>query len=109
MSVSHALISAAPGTDEQVPGLLEVLARVTGPRRERGRRFTLVFVLAVAVVCVLAGAKSFREIGDQAGGLPQGLLARLGGSRTRCGGGSPLLARSGSAPCCRTWTRPRWT
>ena len=79
MSVSHALISAVSGTDEQVPGLLEVLAQVSDPRRERGRRFTLVFVLAVAVVCVLAGAKSFREIGDQAGDLPQGLLARLGG------------------------------
>jgi hypothetical protein len=79
MPVSHALISAVSGTDEQVRGLLEVLAQVTGPRRERGRRFTLVFVLAVAVVCVLAGAKSFREIGGQAGDLPQGLLARLGG------------------------------
>ncbi len=79
MSVSHALISAVPGTGEQVPGLLEVLAQVADPRRERGRRFTLVFVLAVAVVCVLAGAKSFREIGDQAGDLPQGLLAGLGG------------------------------
>jgi len=53
MSVSHALISAVSGTDEQVPGLLEVLAQVTNPRRERGRRFTLVLVLAVAAVCVL--------------------------------------------------------
>lgn len=59
--------TAASGTDEQVPGLLGVLAQVTDPRRERGRRFTLVFVLAVAVVCVLAGAKSFREIGGQGG------------------------------------------
>jgi predicted transposase YbfD/YdcC len=36
-------------------------------------------VLAVAVVCVLAGAKNFREIGDQAADLPQDLLAALGG------------------------------
>jgi hypothetical protein len=45
---------------EPAPGLLEVLAQVADPRRRRGRRFTL----AVAVVCVLAGARSFREIGD---------------------------------------------
>lgn len=56
-----------------------VLAQVTGPRRKRGRRFTLVFMLAVAVVCVLAGARNFREIGDQAADLPQDLLAVPGG------------------------------
>jgi hypothetical protein len=38
-----------------------------------------VFLLAVAAACVLAGAQNFREIGDQAGGLPQEVLARLGG------------------------------
>lgn len=54
-----------------------VLAQIPDPRR--GRRFTVVFILAVAVACVLAGAKSFREIGDQARDLPQEVLARLGG------------------------------
>jgi predicted transposase YbfD/YdcC len=48
-------------------------------RRFRGRRYRLVFVLAVAAACVLAGARSFREIGDQAADLPQDVLARLGG------------------------------
>jgi DDE family transposase len=70
-------------TDEQagdeIPGLLEVLARVPDPRGNRGRRYRLVFVLAVAVACVLAGAKNFREIGDQARDLPQDVLRRLGG------------------------------
>src|SRR5712691_6604766 len=81
MPVSHAAVtSPAPASaDEQVPGLLEVLAQVPDPRMRRGRRFGLVFVLAVAVVCVLAGAKGFREIGDQAADLPQELLAVLGG------------------------------
>jgi DDE_Tnp_1-associated len=46
-----------------------------------------VFLLAVAVVCVLAGAKGFREIGDQATDLPQEVLARLGGTPR------PLLRR----------------
>jgi predicted transposase YbfD/YdcC len=66
-------------TDEKVPGLLGVLARVRDPRKMRGRRFSLVFSLAVAVICVLAGARSFREIGDHAADLPQELLAALGG------------------------------
>ncbi len=78
MPVSHALSSALTSTDGQVPGLLEVLAQVPDPRKRRGRRFSMVFVLAVAVICVLAGAKSFREIGDQAADLPQELLAALG-------------------------------
>jgi predicted transposase YbfD/YdcC len=81
--VSHApVLSRAPvaaaGRD-RAPGLLEVLGQVADPRFRRGRRFSLAFVLAVAVVCVLAGARSFREIGDQAADLPQEVLAALGG------------------------------
>jgi predicted transposase YbfD/YdcC len=63
----------------KVPGLLTVLALVPDPRRPRGRRYVLVFVLAVAAACTLAGAKTFREIGDQARDLPQGVLRDLGG------------------------------
>jgi predicted transposase YbfD/YdcC len=91
MPVSHARAIAVTSTDEQaggeVPGLLEVLGQVPDLRARRGRRFALVFILAVAVACVLAGAKSFREIGDQAGDLPQEVLARLGGKPR------PLLRR----------------
>jgi predicted transposase YbfD/YdcC len=79
MPVSHARASAVTSADEGLPGLLEILAQVPDPRKRRGRRFMLVFLLAVAVACVLAGAKSFREIGDQARDLPQEVLARLGG------------------------------
>jgi predicted transposase YbfD/YdcC len=83
MPVSHVFVpSRAPEMtvgQDRVPGLLEVLAQVTDPRRRRGRRFSLAFTLAVAVVCVLAGARSFREIGDQAADLPQDMLAALGG------------------------------
>lgn len=60
--------------------MLEVLALVPDTRKRRGRRFALVFILAVAVACVLAQAKSFREIGDHAADLPQEVLARLGGT-----------------------------
>ncbi|HEX6449031.1 MAG TPA: hypothetical protein VF060_06185 [Trebonia sp.] len=34
----------------------------------------------MAVACVLAGAASFREIGEHAADLPQEVLARLGGN-----------------------------
>jgi predicted transposase YbfD/YdcC len=91
MPVSHARATAVTSTDKQgrreVPGLLEVLALVPDTRKRRGRRFALVFMLAVAVACVLAGAKSFREIGDQAADLPQEVLGRLGGKP------HPLLRR----------------
>ena len=63
-----------------MPGLLEILARVPDPRKSRGRRYVLTFVLAVAVACALAGARNFREAGDHAADLPQDLLARLGGT-----------------------------
>ena len=56
-----------------------MLARVLDPRKRRGRRYALVFVLAVATCCALAGAKTYREIGDQAADLSQDVLARLGG------------------------------
>jgi len=83
MPVSHVRAAAVASTVEQagdeIPGLLEVLAWVPDPRRNRGRRYRLVFMLTVAVACVLAGAKNFREIGDQARDLPQDVLRRLGG------------------------------
>ena len=60
MPVSHVRAAAMASTDEQagdeIPGLLEVLARVPDPRRNRGRRYRLVFMLTVTVACVLAGA-----------------------------------------------------
>ena len=62
--------------ERKVPGLLEMLAQVPDSRKRRGRRYELVFVLAVAACCALAGAKTYREIGDQAADLPQDVLAR---------------------------------
>jgi predicted transposase YbfD/YdcC len=82
MPVSHApetTVTSENSDDKEVAGLLEVLAQIPDPRKRRGRRFALVFVLAVAACCALAGAKTYREIGDQAADLPQDVLARLGG------------------------------
>jgi hypothetical protein len=77
-------LTSADEIADEVPSLLEVLAQVPDPRKPRGRRFTLVFLLAVAVACVLAGAKNFREIGDQAAdqavaGIVCGTLALIVG------------------------------
>jgi predicted transposase YbfD/YdcC len=81
--VSHARITAVTSMIKQgagkVPGLLAVLALVPDSRKPRGRRFPLVFALAVAAACTLAGAKTFREIGDHAADLPQDVLRDLGG------------------------------
>ena len=81
--MSHARITAVTSVIKngagKVPGLLTVLALVPDPRKPRGRRYVLVFVLAVAAACTLAGAKTFREIGDQAADLPQSVLRDLGG------------------------------
>ncbi|MGH3252791.1 MAG: transposase family protein [Trebonia sp.] len=79
---TYARATAMADTDEdgeEVPGLLEMLARVADPRKKRGQRYRLAFVLAVAVACALTGARNFRELGDQAQDLPQEVLARLGG------------------------------
>ncbi len=58
--------------------LLAMLGQVTDPRSARGKRYRLVFVLAVCVVAVLAGAKNYRQIASQVGDLPQSLLGKLG-------------------------------
>src|SRR6266567_5672055 len=69
MPVSHApetTVTSENRDERKVPGLLEMLAQVPDSRKRRGRRYELVFVLAVAACCALAGAKTYREIGDQA-------------------------------------------
>ena len=76
---------------------MEVLAHVADPRRKRGRRFGLVFLLAVAVVCVLAGAKNFR-------GVPVAIATFLPGAARH-----QEMMRSGSVvasrkPCLVTGT-----
>jgi hypothetical protein len=46
----------------KIPGLLTVLALVPDPRKFRGRRYPLVFVLAVAAACTPAGAKTIHAV-----------------------------------------------
>jgi len=77
-AVAHwpdAPVALAP---DQCRSLLEDLAQITDPRQRRGRRHSLVGVLAVAVAAVLAGAKSLVAIGEWAADAPQLVLAALG-------------------------------
>lgn len=103
MPASHAAETSVTSTDDELPGLLEVLARVRDPRRKRGRRYTLVFILAVAAVCALAGARGFREIGDHAADLPQELLMPSAtqrntspGRKTKAGGAATTSCSKGN-------------
>jgi predicted transposase YbfD/YdcC len=66
--------------DPNISSLLEMLGRLTDPRSPQGKQHRLVFVLAAAVVAVLAGASNYRQLGSQVADLPQSLLAALGAS-----------------------------
>jgi predicted transposase YbfD/YdcC len=68
-------IALAP---DQCRSLLDDLAKLTDPRKPRGRRHALGAVLAVAVAAVLAGARSLTAIGEWAADAPQPVLAALG-------------------------------
>jgi hypothetical protein len=59
-------------------GLLARLFELPEHRMARGIRHSTASVIAVAVVAVLSGARSFTAIGEVAGELPQEVLARLG-------------------------------
>jgi predicted transposase YbfD/YdcC len=58
--------------------LVEMLHGIDDPRHARGVRYRVGTVLAVMVFAVLAGSRNFREIGDRAVDLPQGLLGLAG-------------------------------
>jgi hypothetical protein len=58
------LASSDPARSDELPGLLDRLRRLPDPRRMRGRRHPLSYVLALAACAVLAGAKSLTPIAE---------------------------------------------
>lgn len=62
----------------RIDGLWQALDVVTDPRNARGLRYRLPLLLALAVLAVAAGAKTFLEIAEYAADLPVWLLAELG-------------------------------
>jgi predicted transposase YbfD/YdcC len=69
---------ARPLFVDDCPGLLGRLAMIPDPRDRRGRRHTLVSVLAVSAAAVLAGARSVTAIAEWATDAPGPVLAALG-------------------------------
>jgi predicted transposase YbfD/YdcC len=63
---------------DQCRDLLVALAQLPDPRARRGRRHTLVAVLATAIAAVLAGHHSLAAIAEWAQDAPQAVLATLG-------------------------------
>jgi DDE_Tnp_1-associated/Transposase DDE domain len=64
--------------DVDISSLLEMLRSVEDPRGVKGKQHALVFVLAVSVVAVLAGAKGYSEIARKAQDMSQSLLGKIG-------------------------------
>jgi hypothetical protein len=59
-------------------GLIEVLRRITDPRRPRGIRHPIASVLALAVMATLCGMHSYEAIAEWASDLPKEVLRKLG-------------------------------
>jgi predicted transposase YbfD/YdcC len=76
-AIGH-LADLAEDAQEDSPGLLAMLARVTDPRQRRGVRHRLAVILGLAVCAVLAGARSFTAIAEWAADADRQTLARLG-------------------------------
>src|SRR4051794_6122332 len=64
-----------------VPTLVEALAAIPDPRAVRGRRFALPFLLAAAVLAVLAGARSIAAVARWHTTADAAVLAALGSRR----------------------------
>ncbi|MCT9011895.1 transposase family protein, partial [Streptomyces rhizosphaerihabitans] len=87
------LTDAVPLLPAEHPDLLDCLAAVPDPRRAKGRRHPLAFVLALAACAVLAGAKSLAAIAEWAADAPTTALTALGApSREPTGPTAPAEA-----------------
>src|SRR3954451_25428589 len=62
----------------QVADLRDYLGRVPDPRARRGVRHSAESLLALAAAAVLAGARSFADIGEWIADVPQRVLAVVG-------------------------------
>ncbi|WP_405590057.1 ISAs1 family transposase [Streptomyces sp. NBC_01190] len=72
------LTGSGPVGVGELPDLLIRLGHVPDPRRLRGRRHRLSYVLALAACSVLAGAKSLTAIAEWAADAPDRLLVHCG-------------------------------
>ena len=69
---------------------LDVLASVPDPRDARGVRYSVMALLAIAILATAAGMRSYAGFATWARTAPEHVLAQLG-----CGTGGPVRRRSG--------------
>lgn len=67
-----------PGSGRSSVDLWEVWAQITDPRDARGRRYSLVMILALVQCAVVSGATTFAAIRHWIGAAPQPVLADIG-------------------------------
>lgn len=67
-----------PGAGGSAVDLRQVWAQITDPRDRRGRRHSLVVILALVQAAVVSGATTFAAIKHWAGAVPQHVLAGVG-------------------------------
>jgi predicted transposase YbfD/YdcC len=72
-----------PQVEAGLGGLREVWAQITDPRDRRGRRHSLVVILALVQAAVVSGATTFAGIRHWIGAVPQDTLAGLGARQDR--------------------------
>jgi hypothetical protein len=79
-SITEALARWQAGERVQVlrTELLDVLAQVPDPRDPRGVRYSLMALLAVAILATAAGMRSYAGFATWAANAPQDVLAQLG-------------------------------
>jgi hypothetical protein len=59
-------------------GLVDRLKKISDPRDLKGRSYSQSLILSIAVCACLAGARSFRDLGRWAAGLPPEILRSMG-------------------------------
>ena len=77
------VLPCPPGEMPHLPTLARALEAVPDQRRRHGRRYRLAFLLALAVVAVLGGAKSLTAIVQWARDADEATLAALGAPACR--------------------------
>jgi hypothetical protein len=76
-SMNAAVMDVSRLPVEGAGGLIDVLRSIADPRCKQGRRYPYETVLALAVMAVLSGMKSYEAIAEWARDLPKDLLQRL--------------------------------
>ena len=65
-------------TEKQAKSMRQQLKEIPDTRKERGKRHSVVTVLAIAICAMLSGGKNYRSLGEWAKRASQNLLKRLG-------------------------------